>query len=248
MTEQTERVIVVTGGARGIGRAVCAAFAEKETHIYFNYLSAADAAAETVAMVKKNGGKATAVRADVSREKEVSDFFQNIGKQSGRIDVLVNNAGISRDKLVPRMKEEDWNAVLDVNLKGAFFCIKAASRQMLRQRSGRIINISSVVGLSGNRGQANYASAKAGLLGLTKSVAAEFASRNITVNAVAPGYISTDMTADLAAEDREQIAGMIPLGRLGEADDVAMAVVFLASPAADYITGQVLNVNGGLYM
>ncbi len=248
MTDPSKRVVVVTGGARGIGRAVCTAFAEKDTHLYFNYFSAADAASETIDIVKKAGGTATALQVNVAREDEVIQFFKTIVDQTGQVDVLVNNAGISRDGLIPRMKAVDWDSVLDVNLKGAFFCIKAASRQMLRQRSGRIINISSIVGLAGNPGQSNYAASKAGLLGLTKSVAAEFASRNITVNAVAPGYISTDMTRGLDEDARTRIAERIPLGRLGSAEDVAAAVVFLASPGAAYITGQVIGVNGGLYM
>lgn len=246
--EKRDRVVVVTGGARGIGRAICTAFARENTCIYLNYSASADAAAETVAQVQAKGGTAMAIRADVASEKEVGAFIKTVLEQSGRIDVLVNNAGISRDGLIPRMKEADWDAVLDVNLKGAFLCIKAVSRQMLKQRYGRIINISSIVGLSGNAGQTNYAASKAGLIGLTKAVASELASRNITVNAVAPGLINTDMIDDLSDDARKKIADQIPLGRLGTPADVAEAVVFLASPGADYITGQVLGINGGLYM
>lgn len=246
--DQNHRVVVVTGGSRGIGRAICQTLAEVGTHVYFNYARSSESAQKTEALIRKNGGLATAVRVDVSVEKEVRDFFSAIVKESGHLDVLVNNAGITRDGLVPRMKETDWDEVLDVNLKGAFLCIKAASRQMLKQRSGRIINISSVVGLAGNPGQANYAASKSGLIGLTKSVALEYASRNITVNAVAAGMIQTDMTAGLSKEEKKAITDRIPLGRMGEADDVAAAVAFLASKQAAYITGQVIHVNGGLYM
>jgi 3-oxoacyl-[acyl-carrier protein] reductase len=246
--DQNQRVVVVTGGARGIGRAVCLALAGSGVHVYFNYSRSLSAAQETVALIRNQGGQATAVGADVTRENEVKEFFGAIADESGRLDVLVNNAGITRDGLIPRMSEQDWDDVLDVNLKGAFLCLKAASRQMLRQRSGRIINISSVVGLTGNPGQANYAASKAGLIGLTRSVAAEFASRNITVNAVAAGLINTDMTAVLSAEEKKGITERIPLGRIGEPEDVAGVVAFLASDRAAYITGQVIHVNGGLYM
>ncbi|MEW6078584.1 MAG: 3-oxoacyl-[acyl-carrier-protein] reductase [Thermodesulfobacteriota bacterium] len=246
--DQNQRVVVVTGGARGIGRAVCLALAVRGTHVYFNYSRSLSAAQETEVLIRKQGGQATAVAADVSKENEVKDFFGAIVDESGRLDVLVNNAGITRDGLIPRMSEQDWDDVLAVNLKGAFLCMKAASRQMLRQRSGRIINISSVVGLTGNPGQANYAASKAGLIGLTRSVAAEFASRNITVNAVAAGLIHTDMTAVLSAEEKKGITEKIPLGRIGEPEDVAGVVAFLASDQAAYITGQVIHVNGGLYM
>lgn len=246
--DQSQRVVVVTGGSRGIGRAICLALAGVGTHVYFNYSRSLSAAQETEAILKKKGGRVTAVCADVSVEKDVRDFFSAVVNESGRLDVLVNNAGITRDGLVPRMTEQDWNDVLDVNLKGAFLSIKAASRQMLKQRAGRIINISSVVGLTGNPGQANYAASKAGLIGLTKSVAAEYASRHITVNAVAAGLINTDMTAALSNAEKKAIIGRIPMGRLGEPDDVAAVVAFLASAEAAYITGQVIHINGGLYM
>jgi 3-oxoacyl-[acyl-carrier protein] reductase len=246
--DQNQRVVVVTGGSRGIGRAVCLALAGAGTHVYFNYSRSLSAAQETEALVKKKGGRATAVGADVAIEKEVREFFSTIADESGRLDVLVNNAGITRDGLVPRMTEQDWDDVLNVNLKGAFLCIKAASRPMLRQRAGRIINISSVVGVTGNPGQANYAAAKAGLIGLTKSVAAEYASRKITVNAIAAGLINTDMTAALSAAEKKRITERIPLGRMGEPEDVAAVAAFLASDEAAYITGQVIHVNGGLYM
>ncbi len=246
--DQNHRVAVVTGGARGIGRAICLALAENDTHIYFNYSRSSESARETEALIKKKGGRVSSACADVSVEKEVQNFFSAVVKETGRLDVLVNNAGISKDGLLPRMKEQDWDDVIDVNLKGAFLCTRAASRQMLKQRSGRIINISSVVGLTGNPGQANYAASKAGLIGLTKSVALEYASRNITVNAVAAGLINTDMTQTISAAEKKKIAQRIPLGRIGEADDVAAVVAFLASDRAAYITGQVIHVNGGLYL
>ncbi len=246
--DQNQRTVVVTGGARGIGRAICLALAERDTHIYFNYSKSLTEARKTVQLVGEKGGRATAVAADVAVEEEVKHFFSTVIGETERLDVLVNNAGITRDGLVPRMSEQDWEAVLGVNLKGAFFCIKAALRPMIRQRSGRIINISSVVALTGNPGQANYAAAKAGLIGLTRSVAAEYASRQITVNAVAAGLINTDMTAALSADEKRAIAERIPLGRMGEPDDVAAVVAFLASARAAYITGQVIHVNGGLYM
>ncbi|MDY6905513.1 MAG: 3-oxoacyl-[acyl-carrier-protein] reductase [Thermodesulfobacteriota bacterium] len=244
----SKRIVVVTGGARGIGRAICLAFADAGFHVYFNYQADADAAAETETLVRKRGGQATAMRVDVADETAVKTFFKDIVAASGRVDVLVNNAGITRDGLIAMMKEADWCDVLDVNLKGAFHCIKAVSRQMIKQRYGRIINISSVVGVSGHAGQANYAASKAGLIGLTTSAAAEFASRNITVNAVAPGFIDTDMTKGFSEKARTQLVEKIPLGRMGTPDDVAPMVVFLASDAAAYITGQVMHVNGGIYM
>jgi len=246
--DQNQRVVVVTGGSRGIGRAVCLALAGVGTHVYFNYSCSSSQALETEALVVEKGGRATAVGADVTAEDDVRRFFAAVIEESGRLDVLVNNAGITRDALVPRMSARDWDDVLNVNLRGAFFCIKAASRQMLRQRAGRIINISSVVGLTGNAGQANYAAAKAGLIGLTKSVAAEYASRNITVNAIAAGLINTDMTAPLPEAEKKAIIDRIPLGRIGEPEDVAAVAAFLASAEAAYITGQVIHVNGGLYM
>jgi len=248
MSPETERVVVVTGGARGIGRAICRAFAAPGTHVCFNYLSASEAARQTEEEIAERGGRSTAMQADVTSEAEMRDFFSAVADTAGRLDVLVNNAGITRDGLVPRMKEADWDDVMAVNLKGAFFCIKAASRQMLNQRQGRIINIGSVVGQTGNAGQANYAAAKAGLIGLTRSVALEFASRNITANAIAAGLIRTDMAETLTAEKQAALESQIPLGRMGRPEEVAAVALFLASEAAAYITGQVIAVNGGLYM
>ncbi len=242
------RTIIVTGGSRGIGRAICLAFAGPGARIFFNYASDAAAAEETIARVAEAGGAAEGRRMDVTDPAGVEDFFKEVIEATGRLDALVNNAGIARDGLLVRMKESDWDAVLDTNLKGAFLCAKAAARTMIRRRSGRIINVSSVVGVSGNPGQANYVSAKAGLIGLTKALARELASRNITVNAVAPGYVETDMTAALGEKAREAMLAQIPLGRAAAPEEVAGAVAFLASEAAAYITGQVIHVNGGMYM
>lgn len=246
MTEK--RAIVVTGGSKGIGRAICLRLAGPHALVYFNYGSDDQAAIGTETLVREAGGKAVGRQADVTDEAGVKLFLDEVVKEAGRIDVLVNNAGVARDGLLVRMKSADWDAVLDTNLKGAFFCAKIAAKVMLKQRQGRIINISSVVGASGNPGQANYVAAKAGLIGLTKSMAKELASRNITVNAVAPGYVATDMTAGLSDKAKDAMVSQIPLGRPGTPEDVAAAVSFLASEDAAYITGQVIHVNGGMYM
>jgi 3-oxoacyl-[acyl-carrier protein] reductase len=248
MPESEKRIVWVTGGSRGIGRAICIAFAGAGTHVYFNFSSAGDAAAETQRQVAEAGGSATGVQVDVASEKEVSEFASRIITESGRIDVLVNNAAITRDGLIVRMKASDWDDVLNTNLKGAFNCIKAVTKPMLKQRGGRIINVSSVVGVSGNPGQANYVASKAGVIGLAKAVAQELASRGITVNAVAPGYIETDMTADLPDKAKDAMVSVIPLGRAGTPADVAGVVAFLASEKAAYITGQTIHVSGGMYM
>ena len=248
MTEGIKRTILVTGGSRGIGRGICLAFAHADSHIFFNYSSAGEAAAQTEKLVAEAGGTATGVQVNVASEKEVAAFVARALDETGRIDVLVNNAGITRDGLLVRMKESDWEDVLNINLKGTFLCIKAVTKPMMKQRYGRIINVSSVVGVSGNPGQANYVASKAGIIGLTKGVAKELASRNITANVVAPGYIETDMTADLADKAKEAMVNQIPLGRPGTAEDIAAAVVFLASDEAAYITGQTLHVSGGMYM
>ena len=248
MADAVKRTILVTGGSRGIGRGICMAFAHADNQIYFNYSSNSEAAVQTEKLVTDAGGCATGRRVNVTSEKEVSEFVKLALDETGRVDVLVNNAGITRDGLIVRMKEADWDDVLDINLKGAFHCIKAASKIMLKQRCGRIINVSSVVGASGNPGQANYVASKAGIIGLTKAVAKELASRSITVNAVAPGFIETDMTASLPDKAREAMVAQIPLGRAGNARDIAAAVVFLASDKAAYITGQVIHISGGMYM
>ncbi len=246
MTEQTKRTIVVTGGSRGIGRAICISFAHPDTKIYFNYTSAVSAAAETEKLVADAGGSATGMRVNVTDEKEVASFFEKILDEARRLDVLVNNAGITKDGLIVRMKEKDWNDVLDINLKGAFLCTKYAAKAMMKQRYGRIINISSVVGITGNAGQANYSASKAGLIGLTKTTAKELASRGITANAVAPGFIETDMTASLSDKARNAMIDQVPLRRAGSPEDVAAVVSFLASESVSYITGQVIDVSGGM--
>lgn len=243
-----QQVAVVTGGSRGIGRAICMRLAKAGMRIYFNYSSENDSSAkETEAQLAEIGAKASSMRVNVSSLEEVNDFFKSIVDEAGRIDVLVNNAGITKDGLIARMKEFDWDTVIDINLKGAFLCTKAAIKPMMKQRKGRIINISSIVGAAGNPGQANYVASKSGIIGLTKAVALELASRNITANAVAPGYIETDMTKSLPEKAREALLTNIPLGRIGSPEDVAGAVAFLASEEAAYITGQVIHVNGGMY-
>ncbi|QTA81171.1 3-oxoacyl-[acyl-carrier-protein] reductase [Desulfonema limicola] len=248
IADQIKKTVVVTGGSKGIGRAICLAFAKSDTRIYFNYSSDNNAARETERLVKDAGGFASGFKADVALEDDVKAFLDKVLEETGRIDILVNNAGITRDGLVVRMKTKDWDDVLDINLKGTFLCSKIASKTMLKQRSGRIINLSSVVGAMGNPGQANYAASKAGIIGLTKALAKELASRNITVNAVAPGYVETEMTAGLPEKARQAMIDQIPLGCPGNTDDVANAVFFLGSEKASYITGQVIHVSGGMYM
>ena len=248
MPEKVKRTVVVTGGSRGIGRAVCIAFADPDTSVWFNYSSSSDAAQETERLIEEAGGQAIGVKVDVSSEEDVIAFFKRVVEETGRIDILVNNAGIARDGLIVRMKEKNWDDVININLKGAFLCCKAASRTMLKQQYGRIINITSLVGVTGNAGQANYVASKAGLIGLTKSIARELASRNITANAVAPGFIETDMTSALKEGAREEISKQIPLGRAGTVNDVAGVVKFLASDSAAYITGQTIHVSGGMHI
>lgn len=242
------RVALVTGGGRGIGQAVSLRLARLGAMVIVNYVNRPEPALETVAQIAANGGKARALQFDVADAKAVQEAMQAIADGEGRLDILVNNAGITRDGLLVKMKEEAWDAVLDTNLKGAFNCIKAVARVMMKQRWGRIVNVSSVIGFAGNAGQVNYAAAKSGLIGLTKSVARELASRGITVNAVAPGYIETEMTSGLAEEVTAKIMAEIPLARLGNPEDVAAAVAYLVSDEAAYVTGQCLHVNGGMYM
>lgn len=243
----SDKVAIVTGASRGIGRSIALALAAQGVKVVASARNA-QALANLVDEIKGQGGDALAVAGDVAVEADANALVEEAVAAYGQLDILVNNAGITRDGLLLRMKNEDWDAVLDTNLKGAFLCIRAAAKVMSKQRSGRIINISSVVGEMGNAGQANYCASKAGLLGLTKSVARELARRNVTVNAITPGFIITDMTENMTDKAREAMTEQIPLGRLGEADDIANAVVFLASDQSAYITGQVLGVNGGMYM
>lgn len=244
----TDKTAVVTGGSRGIGRAIAVALAAEGAKVAVIYAGNAAAAEETLSLIKEQGGEAVAMQCDVADDAAVSDMINAVKEQFGSVDILVNNAGITRDGLLMRMKEGDWQIVLDTNLTGVFHCTKAVTKLMMKQRSGAIINITSVVGQTGNAGQANYAAAKAGMIGFTKSVAKELASRGIRVNAVAPGCIDTDMTAVLSDAVKEDMLKSIPLGRVAQPEEVAKAVVFLASDNASYITGQVLNVDGGMVM
>ena len=237
---------VVTGASRGIGKAIAISLAKEGAEVIINYSSSLENANKVVSEIFSCGGKAYPLQADISNENSVNEFIKTVLDKNKTIDVLVNNAGITKDGLLMRMKTDDWQKVLDLNLSGVFYCTRAVSRQMLKQKKGRIINITSVVGLMGNPGQANYSAAKAGVVGLTQSAAKEFASRGITVNAVAPGFISTDMTKGL---NSESILSAIPLGRFGNPEDVAGAVRFLAAdPSAAYITGQTIQVDGGMVM
>jgi 3-oxoacyl-[acyl-carrier protein] reductase len=245
----SERVVVVTGGSMGIGRAICLKFAEEKGRIVIVHYDPDDSASnETLNLLTRQGAEAESHRVDVSNHGDVEALFKDIIGRLGKVDVLINNAGIARDTLLMRMPEASWDMVISVNLKSVFNCTQAVLRSMIKQRRGRIVNISSVVGQIGNPGQANYSASKAGIMGLTKSVAREAAGRGITVNAVAPGYIKTEMTASLPEKVREAFMEQIPLKRIGEPADIAEAVYWLCSDAASYITGQVIHVNGGLYM
>jgi 3-oxoacyl-[acyl-carrier protein] reductase len=247
--DHSGRLVIITGGSRGIGRAIALQFAvEKAKIIIVHYDPDESAASETVKMVQEMGSEAESHKIDVSSRDNVAAFFKEITSRYGKIDVLVNNAGITRDNLLLRMSEKDWDLVLDVNLKSVFNCTQAVLKPMIKQREGAIVNISSVVGQIGNASQVNYSASKAGIMGFTKSIAREVASRNITINAVAPGYIETEMTALLPEEVKQAFMSQIPLGRLGSTEDVAGAVYWLCSGAARYITGQVIHVNGGMFM
>ncbi|MDA0262670.1 MAG: 3-oxoacyl-[acyl-carrier-protein] reductase [Chloroflexi bacterium] len=240
------KVALVTGASRGIGAAVARRLAQAGARVAVNYHASPDAATAIVASINDSGGEAILAGGDVSQEEAAQSVIKRVVDHFGRVDILVNNAGITKDRLLLRMTPEDFDGVMNVNLRGAFLCTKYIMPHLIRQRSGRVINMSSVVGLSGNPGQANYAAAKAGLVGLTKAVAREVASRNVTVNALAPGYISTAMVDELTEETQKKILSNIPMGRFGTAEDVAEAVVFIASDGASYITGQVLTIDGGM--
>ena len=242
-----DKVALVTGAAQGIGRAVALILARNGADVVISDINL-EKAEETAKEIEAIGSKAMAVRVNVANPGDVAGMVDAVVARFGRIDILVNNAGIARDKLILRMTEEDWDAVLDINLKGTFNCTKAVVKQMSKQRSGKIVNIASVSGEMGNPGQANYSASKAGVIGLTKTIAREFAQRGINVNAIAPGYIQTPMTEALPEKAKEELKRMIPVERLGQPEDVAEAVLFLVSESSSYITGHVLNVNGGIYM
>lgn len=243
-----EKVALVTGGSRGIGRSIALKLAENGSSVAINYANSSEKADQVVKEIKNLGVDAISIKADVSNEEDVNNLIKTVEKELGKIDILVNNAGITRDNLLIRMKTEDFEDVLDVNLKGTFLCTKAVARAMMKKKYGKIINITSVVGIVGNAGQANYSASKAGIIGFTKSMAKELGSRGIRVNAVAPGFIDTEMTQVLSEELKEQMINGIPLNQLGNTEDVANAVVFLASSNSDYITGQVISVDGGMSM
>lgn len=242
------RVIVVTGASRGIGRAIATEMAGPQTDIIVNYNLSPDAARQTAALVEAKGGTPDLMQFSVADPEAVKSAFKQILSVHGRVDVLVNNAGIAKDNILVMMKTEEWDDVIDTNLKGAFLCSQAVIKPMMRQRHGRIVNVTSVVGVIGNAGQTNYSAAKAGIIGFTRSLAREIISRNITVNAVAPGFIETDMTMCIPDKSREALLAQIPAARYGTPEEVASAVAFLASDAAAYITGQVLHINGGMFM
>ncbi|MFP4975855.1 3-oxoacyl-[acyl-carrier-protein] reductase [Paenibacillus sp. CN-4] len=239
---------LVTGASRGIGRSIALALAEQGVKVAVNYAGGESAALETVRLIEERGSEAFAVQGNVGSSEQAETLVKEVLNAWGRIDILVNNAGITRDNLIMRMKEEEFDQVIETNLKGVFNCLKAVTRPMMKQRYGRIINISSVVGVTGNPGQANYSAAKAGIIGLTKSAARELASRGITVNCIAPGFIDTDMTRELPENVREELVKGIPLSRLGAPEDIGMAALFLASEGAAYMTGQTLHVDGGMHM
>ncbi|MEK4042985.1 3-oxoacyl-[acyl-carrier-protein] reductase [Paenibacillus sp. FSL H8-0048] len=239
---------LVTGGSRGIGRSIALALAAHGVKVAVNYSGSLQAAEETVARIHELGSEGIALQGNVGRSSDAENLVKEVIQAWGKIDILVNNAGITRDNLIMRMKEEEFDQVIETNLKGVFNCLKAVTRPMMKQRYGRIINISSVVGVTGNPGQVNYTAAKAGVIGMTKSAARELSSRGITVNCIAPGFIDTDMTRELSDEVRSELIKGIPLGELGRAEDIANAAVFLASEGAAYMTGQTLHVDGGMYM
>ncbi|WP_427338585.1 3-oxoacyl-[acyl-carrier-protein] reductase [Caloranaerobacter sp. DY30410] len=242
----TGKIALITGGSRGIGKAIALKLASLGANIVVNYTKSDTKAKEVIKLAEEMGVKAIAVKADISNKDDVENFINKVLDEFGRIDILVNNAGITRDNLLMRMKEEEWDDVININLKGTFNVTKAAIRTMMKQKSGSIINVASVVGITGNQGQCNYAASKAGIIGFTKSIAKEVAKKKVRVNAIAPGFIKTDMTDKLPDKVKEEYLSKIPLNRLGEPEDIANAVAFLASDLSSYITGQVLIVDGGL--
>ena len=248
MSDFSEKIVLVTGASRGIGRAIALELGSRGATVIVNYNSSEKPAQEVLELIKESGGDGMVYQADVSDAEQVDAMIKAVTTEYGKLDVLVNNAGTTRDNVIMMLKPEDFDTVINTNLRSAWLCSKAASRTMMRKRTGSIINITSVVGIAGNGGQTNYSASKAGMIGLTKSLAKEVASRGITVNAVAPGFIGTDMTSDLADDVKETALSHIPLGRMGDPDDVAKAVAFLASDDAKYITGQVLVVDGGMVM
>lgn len=248
MGKFTGKAAIVTGASRGIGREIALLLAQEGARVAVNYSGSKDKADEVVQMITAAGGEAFAIQADVSNADSVKAMVDQTLETFGSVDILVNNAGITRDNLLMRMKDDEWDDVININLKGVFLCTKGVTRQMMRQRSGKIVNVASIVGVSGNPGQANYVAAKAGVIGFTKTVAKELASRNINVNAVAPGFITTDMTDSLNEEVKSQMLTAIPLGKLGSPADVAKTVLFLLSDDAAYITGQTIHVDGGMVM
>lgn len=248
MTDISGKVALVTGGSRGIGKAIALQLASAGADVAINYSSREEEALEVKKEIEAMGRKAFVIKANVASMEETENMISEVAKELGSLDILVNNAGITKDNLLIKMKEEDFDKVIDINLKGTFNCIKCASKLMIKKRQGRIINMASVVGIVGNPGQANYCASKAGVIGMTKSLAKELAGRNININAVAPGFIDTDMTKVLKDEAKDAMVKNIPLGRGGTPEDIAKAVLFLSSSLSDYITGQVINVDGGMVM
>ncbi|HEY8361704.1 MAG TPA: 3-oxoacyl-[acyl-carrier-protein] reductase [Tissierellaceae bacterium] len=246
--ELENKVALVTGGSRGIGREIALELARNGANVVITYVNNEEKANEVIDEIKSMGVKALAIKADVSKESDVQRMIEKVEEEFNSVDILVNNAGITKDNLLIRMKEEEWDEVMNVNLKGTFLCTKAVARMMMKKRYGKIINITSVVGITGNIGQGNYSASKAGIIGFTKSIARELASRGIRVNAIAPGFIETDMTEVLNEDIKNAMLKSIPLGTFGKPKDIANTVVFLASSKSDYITGQVINVNGGMFM
>lgn len=248
MSKLAGKTAIITGASRGIGAEIARKFAADGAKVVVNYSGSQEKAEAVVADIQANGGEAIAVKANVSDSESVKAMVDEAMKTFGSVDILVNNAGITRDNLMMRMKDDEWDDVINTNLKGVFVCTKAVTRQMMKQRAGRIINIASIVGVMGNAGQANYVASKAGVIGLTKTTARELASRGITANAVAPGFITTDMTDQLTEDVQKAMLGQIPLGRFGAPEDVAKAALFLASDDASYMTGQTLHLDGGMVM